>query len=155
VRFLVGVSCSVALGLSGCGELRRVSECKRFVALANQATAELRALDASNQVLPDPLTYDKLAMRYTRFAADIGSLEIRDPDLADAAADLRATMTGAARDCRDYARELREHEQTDRSQATAQLNVRRKLKKTRQRVGGNLRTYKAQVSAVNEACQPE
>jgi hypothetical protein len=151
----------LALGLvavlvaAGCGQISRVSECRRFVTLANRSTAELQALDAPNQIVPEAIAYDRLALRFTRFASDIGSLRIKDPELAEAVSTVSATMNAASRDCRHYARELREHDGADPDKAATSLHVRRKLKKTRTRVSQSLRTYRAQVARVNRVCQPQ
>lgn len=140
--------------LSGCAQVARVSECERFVELANRATGELGTLDAPNQILPAPLSYERLALRFTRFAEDLASLRLSNAELADAAAAIADTMRGAARDCRQYARELREHERIDEAQASARLNVRRKLSKTRARAAQSARAYKGQVARIDRICQP-
>lgn len=145
----------LALALLGCGQVSRISECKRFVGKANDALDELRALDAPNQLVPEAVHYDKLAQRFDGFAAEIDGLGVRDKQLKDAAGAVRTTMKTTAEDCRQYARELREHDQLHGdANKTAQLNVRRKLKKTRQRVAQALRQYKTQVTRVNDVCQP-
>jgi GTP1/Obg family GTP-binding protein len=146
----------VATLVTSCGQISRISECKRFVALANQATAELRSLDAPNQIVPEAPAYDKLAKRFTRFAGDIALLKVQDRQLSEAVSNVRATMNAAARDCKEYARELREHAHASgKNQAAVQLSVRRRLARTRTRVSQSLRSYKGQVAAVNRVCQPQ
>lgn len=146
----------LAVWLLGCGQVSRVSECQRFVSVANPALEQLRALDAPNHVVPAADNYERLAVGFERFVADIDGLRVRDRRLGEAVASIRTTMKSAADDCREYARELREHDQMNGdTQRTGQLNIRRKLKKTRTRVAASVRLYQAQVERVNTFCQPQ
>jgi hypothetical protein len=146
----------LALALLGCGQVSRIAECRRFVSLANPTLAELRALDEPNQVVPEAANYDRLAQRFDRFATEIDTLRVRDTRLLEAVGGVRITMKTAADDCRQYAQELREHDALQgEAHKVSQLNVRRKLKKTRTRVSAALRQYKTQVARVNSVCQPQ
>jgi len=150
--------CLFLLVLTGCGQVSRIKECKRFVALANPALEELRQLDAPNEIVPEADAYDRLAIRFDKLAADIDALKLKDTELQTAVTPIKNTMTSAAEDCRQYARELREHDRMggDKSKNTSgQLSVRRKLKRTRSRVSSNLRQYKMLVARVDGVCQPQ
>jgi hypothetical protein len=91
------LSCSIG---PGCGQLARISECKRFVRLANASTTELRAIDEANKIVPESATYEKLALRFERFAFDIDALRLADWELRKATAAINRTMQMAAKDCR-------------------------------------------------------
>jgi len=151
----LGVS-ALVLVLCACNQVSRISECKRFVSLANPTLREIEEVDARNQIVPESATYEHLALRFDRFVAEIEALKLKDKELNKAVGPIKNTMKSAAEDCRSYARELREHQKKEGdSQKAAQLALRRKLKKTRTRVSLNLKQYKSLVARVDGVCQPQ
>jgi hypothetical protein len=149
---LASVSLCV-LGLSGCKGLRRISECQRFVSLANSALSDIEVLDEPEVPEPHEGNYAKIAGRFLLLKQQITDLGLRDLELSQAAAGFQATAEQSAGISSRYAEQLRVlAASTDNNKGES--DAKRALAATRSEMERVRNTHEATRSRVDAVCKP-
>ncbi len=143
--------------LLGCRGFSRIGECKRFVALANPAIAELQELDTRNQPTPKSEAYLKIAERLTTLDQQLEQLQVTDTQLVQAVSGYRSTLQRTIEYSKEYQKNLASLEQTTGdtpADKRRRKRFERLLSKTRGEMDKVLRSHQASQARFEALCQP-
>lgn len=150
------MSCSCArviaglllLAMTGCGAVKRVSECQEVIETVNAGVAELQVQvpDAGSS----PAAYGEIADAYEALGKRLGELSPSDGTLAKAVAGYQDLMERAARQSRNYSEALAGAARSKRERRDKEARITR----IRNQAKTDLAREATAVRKLNAVCHP-